>query len=220
MKEINCNVIKDILPIYIEDIVSEDTKKIVEEHLESCEMCRKEEANLRQTIYLPTNVNMEKNIFKELKKYFTRKKVKITLITFISCVILFFSTHFILTTPFFDVKFEDLDIEQFENSLNLTSRGNIYYYGANSEDIHDNDFYYNKDKITVFYFKENLWNKLTKNFRNITTKTYYFEEMNNPDKIYYYNFEDVSHNEYNMIDIKKIIKKAEKKGHLVYIKQK
>ena len=30
MGKINCNVIQDILPLYIEDAVSEDTKELVE----------------------------------------------------------------------------------------------------------------------------------------------------------------------------------------------
>lgn len=34
MKEISCDIIKDILPLYVDDVVSDDTKKMVEEHLE------------------------------------------------------------------------------------------------------------------------------------------------------------------------------------------
>ncbi|MBQ3501344.1 MAG: zf-HC2 domain-containing protein, partial [Oscillospiraceae bacterium] len=32
-----CNIIRDILPLYAEKIVSEDTAAFVEEHLEHCE---------------------------------------------------------------------------------------------------------------------------------------------------------------------------------------
>ena len=39
--KISCNVIKDLLLIYGDESVSEDTRKLVEEHLESCEECRK-----------------------------------------------------------------------------------------------------------------------------------------------------------------------------------
>ena len=34
MEKINCNVIQDILPLYIDDVVSDDTKELVEEHLQ------------------------------------------------------------------------------------------------------------------------------------------------------------------------------------------
>ena len=33
MSKISCNVIQDIMPLYVDEIVSEDTKKLVEEHL-------------------------------------------------------------------------------------------------------------------------------------------------------------------------------------------
>lgn len=38
---INCTVIEDLLILYVADECSEDTKKLVEEHLATCESCRK-----------------------------------------------------------------------------------------------------------------------------------------------------------------------------------
>ena len=37
-----CNIIRDILPLYVEDMVSEETAKFVKEHLENCPECAKE----------------------------------------------------------------------------------------------------------------------------------------------------------------------------------
>lgn len=39
MNEANCNVIQDILPLYLDNAVSEDTAKMVEEHLHTCKEC-------------------------------------------------------------------------------------------------------------------------------------------------------------------------------------
>lgn len=41
MNKINCNVIGDLLPLYVDGAVSEDTKKLVEEHLAECADCKK-----------------------------------------------------------------------------------------------------------------------------------------------------------------------------------
>ena len=41
MSKISCNVIQDIMPLYVDEIVSEDTKKLVEEHLKECERLQK-----------------------------------------------------------------------------------------------------------------------------------------------------------------------------------
>ena len=42
MKEINCNIIRDLLPLYEDGAVSEDTAQLVREHLEGCPACREE----------------------------------------------------------------------------------------------------------------------------------------------------------------------------------
>ena len=45
--ELSCNVIKDILPLYAEDMTSDDTKKLIECHLRSCEDCKNALAELK-----------------------------------------------------------------------------------------------------------------------------------------------------------------------------
>ena len=42
-----CNIIRDILPLYIEDMVSVDTASFVDEHLNHCSECSKELENMR-----------------------------------------------------------------------------------------------------------------------------------------------------------------------------
>ena len=41
MSKISCHIIQDILPLYVDGIVSEDTKEMVEEHLRECEELQK-----------------------------------------------------------------------------------------------------------------------------------------------------------------------------------
>ena len=37
----NCDIVRDLLPLYEEGLCSEESRKAVEEHLKSCEACRK-----------------------------------------------------------------------------------------------------------------------------------------------------------------------------------
>ena len=37
--KLSCEVIKDLLPLYYDKVCSEETKVIVEEHLNECENC-------------------------------------------------------------------------------------------------------------------------------------------------------------------------------------
>lgn len=39
--KIDCDVIKDLLPLYVENIASEASRNLVEEHCRSCESCKK-----------------------------------------------------------------------------------------------------------------------------------------------------------------------------------
>ena len=39
--KISCNIIEDLLPLYVDDAVSEDSRQLVEEHLKECVSCRK-----------------------------------------------------------------------------------------------------------------------------------------------------------------------------------
>lgn len=42
-----CSIVRDILPLYIEDMVSNDTASFVEEHLKNCPECQKELSKLK-----------------------------------------------------------------------------------------------------------------------------------------------------------------------------
>jgi len=37
--KISCNIIRDLLPLYAEDLASEDTRALVDNHLCDCESC-------------------------------------------------------------------------------------------------------------------------------------------------------------------------------------
>ena len=39
--KISCNIIEDLLPLYADDMVSEDSRQLIEEHLKECPSCRK-----------------------------------------------------------------------------------------------------------------------------------------------------------------------------------
>ena len=39
--KISCNIIEDLLPLYVDEAASEDSRQLVEEHLKGCPSCRK-----------------------------------------------------------------------------------------------------------------------------------------------------------------------------------
>ena len=44
----DCNVIKDLLPLYIDECCSDESAKLVTEHLDTCESCRKTYNQMRE----------------------------------------------------------------------------------------------------------------------------------------------------------------------------
>lgn len=48
--KMNCDIIRDLLPLYAEHITSEASNALVEEHLAECEACRAELEQMEQPV--------------------------------------------------------------------------------------------------------------------------------------------------------------------------
>lgn len=86
MKKISCNIIKDMLPLYLDGVVSDDTKKMVEEHLKECDQCRNEAVKLKQDVVLPASKSVrlaETEVVKGLKRKLFRKKFLVSAVSVI-----------------------------------------------------------------------------------------------------------------------------------------
>ena len=80
--KINCNIIRDILPLYVDGVVSADTSALVEEHLTECEDCRQEAERMKAHMSLPDSGEVEAaeaKVIKNFGKAF-RKKSRINAI--------------------------------------------------------------------------------------------------------------------------------------------
>ena len=69
----NCDIIKDLLPLYAEDLCRPDSRAAVEEHLKTCESCRQEYTELRQD-YLSQSENQNEEQFLEEKDLLEKSK--------------------------------------------------------------------------------------------------------------------------------------------------
>ena len=66
----NCDVIRDLLPLYVENMLSEKSCELVEEHLEKCENCRKALAEMKKTEFeISHNVDPIKRFSKTFRKH-------------------------------------------------------------------------------------------------------------------------------------------------------
>jgi predicted anti-sigma-YlaC factor YlaD len=61
MNEMNvsCEIVKDLLPLYFDDVCSSDSKTMIERHLVTCDSCKSELQTMKES--LPIN-NTEQNM--------------------------------------------------------------------------------------------------------------------------------------------------------------
>lgn len=91
MDKINCNVIGDLLPLYADDVVSEDTKGLVEGHLAECEECAEKYAQMKREIDEDIRVKaaeVEKQGMINAKKHIRKKRLITAMLSVIAGAII------------------------------------------------------------------------------------------------------------------------------------
>lgn len=78
MSKLNCEIVKDLIPSYVDGICSQSSREAVEEHVEECAECRASMETLRRTVIGGNKINQsELNHMKKVKQHFIRKSVLI-----------------------------------------------------------------------------------------------------------------------------------------------
>ncbi len=154
----DCEIIRDLLPLYVDDVCSTGTKELVEKHLKNCNECQKILKNMEKDEH---NINSdEKESIKSFNNKIKRNKTKAVVISLIIFVIGMLLIKYIYSCILFNHiinkahKFSDIDnmyIQKMENSLS----GEIfvtkeYYKNGKFKEVHES---YTKDKITTIYTK-------------------------------------------------------------------
>lgn len=71
--KIDCDIVKDLLPLYTEQLVSEKSRMAIEEHLEECEQCWKACQEMRTP---PPQVRYDREPAESFRKYIRKEKAK------------------------------------------------------------------------------------------------------------------------------------------------
>lgn len=98
---ISCNIIRDLLPLYAEEMVSEDSKNLIDEHLCGCDSCTKALRELLKKPSVPVEMNVEP--LNKVRRMIRRRRILsvmiavMTLLTVASYLITFLFAPFQLT---------------------------------------------------------------------------------------------------------------------------
>ena len=207
MKNINCDIIRDVLPLYLDDVVSNETKEMVEEHLKNCEACKREAAIMKQNVTLPANENTrlaEANVLKNLNIKIRRKKITFGIISAVLAAAVIVSCLLFLTLPKLYIPY---DRTQFEiTELN----GRIYacYYGnAFGGSVVHNPVSAKIDgtekNVVVFYSYKTPLDHIKSHFQDKENDNPYFIHLGNADEIdmIYYGKFNLHNPDFNLPDV-------------------
>ena len=195
MKKIKCTIIQDVLPLYIDEVVSQDTKEMVDEHLQSCDKCQKEYESMKQDLYIP--VENKDSLFNNISKKWRKKKVIVSIISILV-------TAIILIGVFLYVFYYETVIPYSEDLIKIERQDDnqlvSHYFGesyAGFNGTHPMPLEIDGEKKNVsfiFYTKtvvDSPLSNLINNKKSLNEQEYIFElpESEKIDMVYYVDFD-------------------------------
>ena len=116
--KITCNIIRDLLPLYAEDLVSEDTRVMVDEHLRECEDCTKQFGIIKKAAQIP--VDVDAGALKRVENTIRRKRVLAVLTALMLTLTIVLGTSLLLDARIY------LTAEQAVDSVELLEDGSVF----------------------------------------------------------------------------------------------
>lgn len=164
MNNLNCNVICDLLPLYIDEVCSPESRELVEAHLEECEACRKTLEQMRSSVEVECREGEEspKNALLYIKRKIKAKYIITALCAVIVCGGLFAGYSFmqLMERPMY---YEEVNVKVVQDKkdpeqYNLMMDGPDYsgYYGGVITLREDKNHRYNEK---VIHFTSSPWTR-------------------------------------------------------------
>lgn len=163
MKEINCSVIRDLLPLYVDEIVSEDSKRLVSSHLLRCEQCKKEFEQMKGTLFVP--IENKSTLFNQLNKRWNRKKWLLSISSILTTAALGFALfsfifHYTKPIPYTTELFE---IEEATDESLVISYFGESHAGTGMTHPLEVEIGGEMKNISLIYFNQTIANSPTRN---------------------------------------------------------
>lgn len=161
MMKKECSVVRDVLPLYLENMVSEGTKVFVEEHLASCSDCAAELERLRSDGQIDVTETPQRErdaeAIKAVKKKIARRILKAVAVVCLVFAVLF-SAVLLYTGISYPVTRDDISLstktEDGYTYITLETRaGKSLYFEAKNEDVLNDKKEVCGQKITLYHLQ-------------------------------------------------------------------
>ncbi len=118
----NCDMIKDLLPLYADEVCSEESRKAVAEHLTECNACRSMLEKMNKQLVV--NVNNDISTLKRIKQRIRIERIVISAVIIVTVTIAMFFTSIFLQTE------KTMDYEKYNLAENVyaeeDAEGNVW----------------------------------------------------------------------------------------------
>lgn len=149
--KITCDVVKDILPLYAENMCSEDSRNIVEEHISKCEDCKNDLDEMKNMNTISADINI--NPLLKIRSTLRKKKIHAIILTTMLSLMFFVIMLVFMTEPEY--------IPYSEDVLTINEQGDasvlaLFGEGVSGYDINS----YQTDDNTGYVYHITTWNTL------------------------------------------------------------
>lgn len=207
-----CNLIQDLLPLYLDGVCSEESKTVVEQHLSKCPNCRKYYTTMcEDDEIITTPHNAEREIqkaasFQSIKKALFRKQILLVTVSIIMVATIVFAVIGVLKNSVGIVEYDDnISVSMIDGSLVGRLNGSQETYIKIIRTTIDID---GQEKNYLFYYvSDTKWDDITTN-RQVFSE-YVLCPMDKGadqiDRVYYYTGDYTGIETMNSDELQKII---------------
>ncbi len=136
--KISCNVIQDLLPLYIEKLASKDSATLVEEHIKTCTVCKNRMRQMNDEAFLITTQNIVTRPLEVVKNDIKKRKLKAVFFSALIVFLIMFTIFAYLSKPIYVSYFNDnITINELSNGdINIKFKDDVTAYNI-EEHIED-----------------------------------------------------------------------------------
>ncbi len=175
-----CAIVQDLLPLYIEQIVSPASHSFVETHLQQCPLCQEQLKQLQQTLVIPAELNTKP--LQQIQKQQSRNILKTIFFTAIVCCCFLAGISFLYLIEW-PCDSSNVQLESSYEEITINGETTTYFvldFLPDTVEI---------ERDTSTYFKENNRTEMHCNIIQTTPvrqflinkKTHYYDIMLYPD---------------------------------------
>ncbi|MBQ6569109.1 MAG: zf-HC2 domain-containing protein [Clostridia bacterium] len=178
MSKITCKVVQDLLPLYVDEVLSDDSINIVDEHLDTCEQCTQFAENLKES---PVKIQPAENAdeaaaLKKIKKKLSKKQIKTAALTALGVIVLAAGLFYGLVFMEWYIPYDESAVCLSDDGRALvTARAHYCCYGASFLPYEEDGtkFFY----LTTTAFSELTWNHEESGLYNVDSDTTLLKEI-------------------------------------------